>query len=280
MKSIFHYLSYRTFLRDFYNFKKEQNRSFSYRYFSQKMGVKGPNYLPWLIDGKRDLSKMKVSRLCEVLRLSPEEAAYLSLLVDFEHAKSNQEKDKLFEQLIKNRKAHVSSRVDEMEYELFSHWYYDAIRHLLNISGFNPTQKNAFRTLGRQLRPQISETEARKAVRVLEKLKLIHLNSQGNFQLSKKLLTTGSEVRNYYVTKYHKSMIDLAGDAIENFPSEERDVSAVSMAVSQECYEDIKKEVQDLRKRIMERVSRDSNPTTIYELTMQFFPIARSCDEN
>lgn len=280
MKSIYHYLSYRVFLQDFYNYKKDQNCSFSYRYFSQKMGIKSSNFLPWLIEGKRDLSKVKIPRLSELLELSSEETLYVSLLVDFEHAKSNHEKDTLFAQIIKHRRAHVSSTVDEMEYELFSHWYYDAIRHLLNITTFNPSQKNAFRRLGRQLRPQITESEARKAVRALKKLELIHLNSHGNFVLSKKLLTTGSEVSNFYVKKYHKSMIDLACDAIENFPSEERDISAVSMAVSQECYEDIKKEVQDLRKRIMERVSRDSGPTTIYELTMQLFPIARNCDEN
>lgn len=279
MVLIYNFVSYRAFLRAYYHYKKEQGRHFSYRYYAQKMGVKGQNYLQWIIDGSRKIAHDKISKLCDVLGLNEEESYYFTKMVEFDHAQSTTEKEALFKQLVTLRTPHIGTHLSEIEYELFSIWYIDAVRHSLNILQINPKEKNAFRKLARHIRPRISESNARHAVRTLEKLELVQSDSDGNLILTEKVLSTGAEVNNFYIKSYHRSMIELAKGSIDNFPSNERDISAVSMAVSKECFEDIKEEIAQCRKRILERVSRDTNPTAVYELTMQLFPLARNDDE-
>ena len=56
MKSVFDYLDYRTFLKDYYDEQKERHFYFSYRYFGSKTGI-DPSYLLKIILKARHLSE-------------------------------------------------------------------------------------------------------------------------------------------------------------------------------------------------------------------------------
>ena len=63
MNSIFSYIDYRKFLKDYYNSEKESKLYFSYRFFSQKAGIKSPVFLKEVYDGKKNLSRNMMESL-------------------------------------------------------------------------------------------------------------------------------------------------------------------------------------------------------------------------
>ena len=82
--NIFIYLEYRKYLEDFYNLTKKLNPKFSFRVFSDAAGVKAPNFLQLLIQGKRNLKQATIPRVAQALELNGEESEYFRLLVRFD----------------------------------------------------------------------------------------------------------------------------------------------------------------------------------------------------
>ena len=56
LNNVFGYLDYRVLLRDYYLYRKQDKRGFSYRQFSLKAKLSSPSYLKMVIDGTRNLS--------------------------------------------------------------------------------------------------------------------------------------------------------------------------------------------------------------------------------
>ena len=62
MKSIFEYIDYRRYLKDYYDFQKKTKKYFSYRFFAQKAGINSPILLKMVFDGKRNLSRKTLEK--------------------------------------------------------------------------------------------------------------------------------------------------------------------------------------------------------------------------
>ena len=92
MQPIYEFIDYRKFLAAFYEHKKANSSYFSYRYFSQKIGINSPSFLKHVIDGKRNLTTQMIERFCTALDLSAREARYFRNLVLFNQAKTSGEK--------------------------------------------------------------------------------------------------------------------------------------------------------------------------------------------
>ena len=67
MNSLFEYMNYRDYLRDYYAEKKKQHAFYSFRLFAQKAGFASPNFFKLVIDGKRNMSKESVFRFSKAL---------------------------------------------------------------------------------------------------------------------------------------------------------------------------------------------------------------------
>lgn len=279
-QSVFEYLDFREFLSDYYTFRKAQDSSFSYRSFSASLGIKAPNFLQWIIDGKRDLSLKNIKPISTILNLDDNEADYFDTLVRFGQAKTVADKDLLFNLLLEKRKPFVVSTLDEYQYEHFNNWYNEVIRVLLNMVDFNPNEKYAFRRLAAMLRPKISETQARSAIKKMLLLGLVKKDNSGFIRQTDRIISTGDEVKSFFIKRFHGEMIDLAKDSMNSFSSDERDISAITMNVSDKCFELIKKEIQQTRKRILELVEIDEQSNNLYQLNMQLFPVARKDNDN
>ncbi len=269
------YLDYREFLGEYYRVTKEQDPNFSYRSFSSKVGVKAPNFLQWLIEGKRNLAIKTVPAVIKALGLDEKGAEYFRILVEFGQAKTIKSKSKLFLQLVKIRKTSKLHIVSHKQYEYYSHWYSQAIRELVSYYSFNKNDKSAYRKLGAQLAPSITESEAKKAVQKMLDLGLLTEEKNGRIVQAKKIISTGNEVSSLLVRKYHQSVIELASESLDRFSPNDRDVSAISMSISRECFDLIKKEVQLFRKHILDVVKADKKPSDVYQMNFQFFPMAR-----
>lgn len=273
MVSIYTYLDYRLFLKDYYSFQKKHNPAFSYRFFSEQAGVRAPNFLQWLIEGKRNLAQKTIPGIARALHLDAKEEEYFAALVGFDQADTIAAKTALYEKLIAIYKPAAPRALSQAQYQHYSHWYNEALRELLKYHRFAPKEKYAYRKLGKKVRPAISESQARKAIQQMISLGLLRLDKDGTVKQTDDFITTGDEVRSFFVQKFHESMISLARESMDRFPSETRDISSLTVSVSDSCFLLVKKEIQQMRKRILDLVKMDEKPDNVYQFNFQLFPL-------
>ena len=269
--SIFEYKDFREFLQDFYTQKKEFDRKFSHRYFSQKMGVKSPGYFSDIIKGRVNLTLNKIKLCANLLELSLDESIFFEDLVQFNQAQTSEEKE-LFGKKVLNHKQLQIQRLDADYFEYMSHWYNVAIRELL----FYFPLKDNFRDLATQLSPAISEQEAKDSIALQEKLGLIE-KIDGQYRQCSETLSTGNEIRqsNTMIDQCKLSMIDLAKNALENTPTTKRDISALTLSLSESGFQKIKSIIQRTRKEILAEAQKDEDENKVYQINLQLFPLTK-----
>ncbi|MDG5815745.1 DUF4423 domain-containing protein [Chitinispirillales bacterium ANBcel5] len=158
------------------------------------------------------------------------------------------------------------------QYEFFEHWYYTAIRELLEIVPFNEKYKE----FGSLLEPSVSASEVFKAVKVLEKLGLIEKNENGYWEKTERLLSTGYEAPTKAVGSYILKTLDLAKKALGRVPREERNISWATFSISEDSFKKIQDEIRSFRLKILQLASQDPNPERVYHLGINFFPFSKS----
>jgi len=266
---VFEYMEYREFLRDMFNERKRMHSIYSYRLFSLKAGFKSPNFLKLVIDGDRNLTKESIFRVAKAFSLNKKESEYFENLVFFNQSRTLEEKNIYLSRVVKYRSKTDSRILDESEYEYYSKWYNPVVRELVTAVDF----KGDYRRLGASVIPAISEQDAVRSVELLERLKFIERQSDGRYRMNELSLTTGLQVRSVAVANYHKEMMRIASESIERIPKSERDISSVTIKLSDENYRTAIEKIQLMRKEILELSEIDDKPGIIAQFNLQIFPV-------
>ena len=274
MKQLFEYLNYRDYLRDYYEHKKQEHAFYSFRLFSQKAGFTSPNFFKLVIDGKRNLSKESAFKFSKALGHKRKEADYFENLVFFNQSKTLEEKNAYLSNLMKFRKKSDPKKIEESEYAYYSNWYNPAIRELVTAIDF----KGDFKKLGRAVAPAISAPEAENAVRLLLELGFVKKDGKGVYSKTIASLTTGPQVRSVAVANYHKAMMARASESIERFPADKRDISSLTLCVSEGTFSAIVAKIAEVRGEFLEMSETDKKSRNVIQVNFQVFPISQTID--
>lgn len=267
---VYDYLDYRAFLRDLFEYNKAENKNFSYRYFSRDAGFASPNFLKLVIDGQRNLTNTSIAKIAKGFRLRKQEREFFENLVFMGQASAHDEKNHYYRKMLSVRSYTDSHRLEKASYDYFSRWYYPAIREIITFDDRRHTPKQ----IADRLNPKITPKEAEKALELLLGLGLIKKDSTGRWEQSDKIISTGPEVRSLVISNYHREMLKLASDSIENCPSEERDITALTLSINREALADIKARMTSLRRELLELAGNDENSDQVYQINLQVFPLA------
>lgn len=270
MGEIFEYSDYRKYLKDLLEERKRANRMFSHRAVLQKMGISSTGFLANVISGRKNLTPTQVQKLVHILKLKAAEARYFECLVLFNQAKSLEEKNNQMRRLVANQKVETKT-LAKKQLNLFSKWHYVVMRELLYFHRL----KDDFRSAARMLIPAITAEEAEKAVRELETLEMLEKDADGYYVQKDSTISTGNEIRSLQVANFQVETMDLAKAAIDRFPMEERDISCMTMTLSQSSFEQVKSEIQAFRKRLSAIAVADERVDQVYQCNIQFFPVTR-----
>jgi uncharacterized protein (TIGR02147 family) len=273
---IYLYLEYRKYLSDYYSLKKRITSSFSFRSFSHRAGFSAPNFLQLLIQGKRNLKRSSIPNVSQAIGHTGEEARYFEAMVLFDQAKTIREKTRCFTTLSEARKPYQISAITDLQFEHFNKWYHKAIRELLGFYAFDENEKYAYRTLAAMLSPPITESEARKSVKLLLKLGLLCKDDKGRVVQADRFISTGDEVNSLFIRTFHQAMIDRAKEAVDRVPPPERDISSLTVTVSDKGFAMLKQEIRLFRKRLLDTVKLDTGPHNVYQVNFQLFPLTNT----
>jgi uncharacterized protein (TIGR02147 family) len=274
LKGLFGYIDYRKFLKDVYDTKKAQNPGFSFRVFSRIAGFSSPNFLKLVMENKRNLSRVGARKIAQGLKLNQDAAKFFENLVQFNQATTAGEKERFARELMSSRSYRRSHPLNESQFNYFANWYYIPIRELASLEGFREDP----RWIAAQILPPIQPHEAKKALHELFKLGILKRNKDRKIELAALNITTGDEVTQSSVAHYHREMLKRAAESIDLIPRENRDISAITMGMSIHTAHKIKEKIQEFRRDIVDLVSQDEDPNTVYQLNFQLFPLARVLD--
>lgn len=267
--SLFHFLDYRKFLKEWYQEAKKSRSGFSFRSFSKRAGFQSPNFFKLVMDGDRNLTEESLTKFMIGLKLNKQEQEFFRHLVFFNQAKNQKQKDFYYQKLLRSRKFNQLKPVDKDHFDYCSTWYHPVVRELIASQGFDGTPE----WLASHISPEITSAQARKSLEVLEKLGFIQKTSKGKWKQTSSLVSTGAEVTSLALFNYHLNMLDLTKEILENVPAKRRDISSMTLGVVKERVPQLKKKIQEFRKEIMEFVSTDENPDEVVQMNIQLFPL-------
>ncbi|MBN1604642.1 MAG: TIGR02147 family protein [Chitinispirillaceae bacterium] len=269
--NIYTYFNYREYLSSLFNYHKVLSPVFSHRYIVSKAGFKSPNSLKNVINGERHLSIDGAERFARAFKMDESERYYFILLVRFNTAVSQKEKEHCLGELIKLRNTLLPPKLRDEQLEILSEWWHTAIREVTALPDF----RNSSVWISRVLEPPITPEDAAASLELLKRTGFLRKTETG-WQPAEKTLLSDPEVTHVYAADFHRKMIDLGKEAIARFSHELREISSTTLRFSGDDTSRIKKLLQNFRRQLLDFAAGSQNADQVYQLNFQFFPLVKT----
>lgn len=268
---VFNYLDYRSFLKDFFAYRKAQDPEFSLRGFARLPGLalSSSSFISAVIKGRKNLSQGLRLRFGRAMGLGPAEMGYFELLVQHNQSGSAEEKSHYQAQLSRfhGSRARV---LHDGQTRFYSRWYYAVVWHYFGLRQDN----NSPARIAKSIFPPIEPQQAEEAIRVLLELKLIRKLANG-YAVSDRHLAAGKGLRGAAAREHHKEFLRLALDGIEAAPAADRRFDMTSFSISARGRERVMERIDALRAEVRELAEADERGAgdgRVYALSLQLFP--------
>ena len=256
--SIFKYVDYRLFFREYYHVRNKADRHFSHRFLSEKLGDKSPSFFLKVIQGQRRLNDDQLEKIMRIFDLDREEFRYLQAMYRYGIAKDNAEREYhlgLMVAISSPSRKELGSEASDF----YSEWFHSAVRALLGVLDIG----DDLTPLTRRLKPTITAIQARQSIQLLERLKLIEKNDKGLWKPKENAIFFKSPIQDATMRSYRLKCLDLAKLAVSAPQSvNPPQFFTTTMTVSDEALERIKKNLAKFRGEVRTIVSRDNQPQT------------------
>lgn len=268
---LFAYLDYRKFLKDAFDAMKARDPKISYRSVAKRAGFTSPNFLQLVIAGKRNLQSSQLPGVVRALDLNKQEADFFGNLAGFDQAKDFEEKNFHYQKMLRSRKYAVTKAVEKGQFEYFDQWYHPAVRELLvhkDCSG--PAW------VAERIHPRITVPQAEKSVELLQRLGLVKRDeASGKWTQTDAIISTPAEVASLAIANYHRSVLKLASDSIEAFPSKERDLRAVTLGLPRSLFPEVKRRMEEFWRDLLALADGQKGVEDVIQINLQLFPMAK-----
>jgi uncharacterized protein (TIGR02147 family) len=268
---IYEYIEYRKLLKDLYEERKSENSSFSYRFIGQKVGFTSAGFFTNILQGRRNISAENIFKFAQLFKFKRHETEYFELLVNFDQSKNHDRKKYYFEKILASKRSKIKI-TESWQYEFYSQWYYTAIREVLDVYRFDGSD---YAELAKKVSPSITPGQAQKAIELLEKMGFVKRGEDGVYRQTEDFITTGYDAPTVAMTNFLVSTIDLAREAINRYPRDQRSISALTFSCSHEGFRSIEERLKTFRREVLEIVRADKNRERVYHVNFQVFPMSK-----
>ncbi len=273
--SIFGFTDYRIYLKDYYQFRKESERGYSYRAFSKAAGFTSPNFLKLVIEGERNVSAQAIPQFCKALHLEGASAEYFTALVRMNQAKNDEEKDQCFAILQKLTPHHKRRDLHSEGHRYLSHWLYPTLREMILLNDF---QEDPY-WISRRLLGSASPSEVSGALSFLLQEGFVRRDEKtGKLELEDNMVFSSDEVRSLAIRNYHRQMLECAKNALEKLPMEQREFGAITFVLPESSLEELKYRLKKFRDDLHNwaiQAASGGKGDSVVQLNIQMFPQAK-----
>ncbi len=269
--NLYAYSDYRAYLRDLIQYRKKIGKPASNRWFAQRVGINSSSWMTVILSGKKGMSAETAKSLSGVLRHTPNETRYFEALVLFNQARSLGDQKRYSDEMLTYRRAEMIASLGESQQSFYSAWYHSVIWSLLDLYSFS----DDYEWLAEKVAPPISVEEAKESVALLESIGLVIRDDNNICRTTNKLISSGETVRALATAQFQQETMKLAWEAIHRFPRPERDMSTLTLGISEKTFEKIRQLAADFRRRALLLAQEDEGADEVYQCNVQLFPLTR-----
>jgi len=274
---VFNYMDYRLFLKDMYDYKKSINPQFSENafIFAAGFGKNSRGYLGLILKSKRNLTPKSIIGFSEAMGLNAKEAIFFENLVLFSQSESEKEKINYFERMKVGAQGEEAKIVEVLssQYRFLNEWHLVALREVVNLSDFN----ESLDWIERKLKYKVKKDKIREGLEDLVKLGLLTRDQNNRLVQSEPVVIFSDNNINFKnASNLHKNFCMMAAEAIETEDYAHRAAQLITLSIPQEKFEDIRKEIQETTKLILNKYANYSvnENSQVVQIGMQVLKIS------
>ena len=273
LKSIIEYSDFRKYMRDFYEERKLRH-VFSWREFSKAAGFSSSSYMKVVCDGKSNLSRIGIERTGQAMGLVGFEMDYFRAMVNFGQETDETKKKAAYEEMLSIAKIHKVRIIEGDLFEFYESWRNPVLRELAPLMpGATPGE------LAKMCYTDVSATEIKQTLDFLTKAGFLKKNGENTYIQTETSIKGSPEATKLAIREMHREMAKIAANSLD-LARTERNFSGITMGISKDSYEQIVKELDECRRKIVSIAAGDKNIDQVYRLNLQLFPLTRKAREN
>jgi uncharacterized protein (TIGR02147 family) len=275
MVSVFQYMNYRSFLRDYYNEKKREKSGFTYAKFSSLAGIRSPNYLKLVMDGEKNLTSENIIRFSKAIDLKEAENDYFEALVHFNQAKNAMEKEFHQSRLKRIHGRDSGSRtIEEYEFDAISSWLHHALMVMTNVKRFREDPS----WIAQHLYGLACETEVRSVIDRLIQVQFIKREADGSLRQTFRQVKTKPDLQRVAGKLFYEGLLKRAIQALNVGTPGEREFCTYIVGIAPEKIPELKKKVREFMKDLNAWALESAKPSQVHALCFAGFPLTCSTE--
>ena len=266
------YLDVAELLKDKFKIKKDSNPSFSIRAWANQLGLKSHGPLQQILAGKRSLPKKYIPMVSKSLGFDVGESMYFETLVDFDKAKTQEQKELYFERLKHLRPKHKDISILELEnFKFFENPLHSIFRTLMEREDFE--YDSAW--VKKILRYKVTQSEVEDVIKRLIKLNLIE-EKDGKVFKKYKTVQNKIDVPSRAVEIFHEKMSLFAAQEVSQQDVSQREFNSFSFNIDKNKMGMAKIRLREFAKEFIEEFEADTfgNQET-YQFNLQLFSLSK-----
>ena len=259
---IYQYRDYRTYLKDFEEFKRSTSSGFSLRQFSKRSGLQSPSYFSLVSQGKRNLGQKTVRKFVTGLGLKAKEGLYFETLVNFNQTDNPDEKVYYLDRLDGMVPKKIQKRDSRICDSLFRDWRYPFLLETIRRSDFDGSQEKLLEFT----KSYFTDRELKRALSDLESMEIVSL--EPSISAIETRISSQDEVEELRVRDYHRKMLDFAKEKID-MPLDQRDFRSTAIRTTPEGFKKMKAKIKDFFLEAQDTFLEDENSSEVVHLSLQ-----------
>ena len=255
--------SFQTILKDEFEKRCQRNSNYSLRAFARDIDL-SPSRVSEIFSEKMGLSSANALKVAKNLAFNKHETEIFLALVDSECARGKFNKETAKSKLKKLRTAPVYTSLQGSHFKVISEWHHYAILELTYLKDFQSDYAWIAKRLG------ISKTAAELAIKRLADLELIE-EKDGVFKAVDDFTASPNEIPSESLKKHHEQILDKAKASVYGQSIEQRDLSAITLAVDKNKIPEAKALIKKFRREFNQLMNDSTEKDRVYCLAVQFF---------
>ena len=219
----------------------------------------------------RGVSFIKVLDLLR--RLTGSTSAMERAMVNFGQETDDEKKKAAFEEMLAIAKEHKVRVIECDLFDFYETWRNPVLRELAPMMpGATPSE------LAKKCYTNVSAYDVKQSLDFLVKAGFLKKTAENTYVQSETSITGSPEATRLAIREMHREMAKIAANALD-LSRAERNFSGVTMGISKESYEQIIKELDECRRKVISIAAGDKNINQVYRLNLQLFPLTRNAKE-
>jgi uncharacterized protein (TIGR02147 family) len=261
--------SYRQYLRSYYLYKKTSRPGFSFRKFSEIAGIKSPNYLHLVMEGRRNLSDDMGVQVSKAMGLVGAERSYFMALVKQENAKRPDELAEANRGLVRAVNRLVGKDLSSAHAQILSKWHHIVIKELALLPSFEAKGE----WISKKLRGLVTPRQADESLQLLSDSGILLKLEEGGYEVREPLLDTGDSLDFARVLHHHLKTFEVWRELLPSLGQDQRELGLITFPVTKAKLPQLKEKMRNFQKEMIEWLEEQGDGDVVMQLGTYLIPL-------